>query len=134
MSSEQTYKTKLFRRSMPILWWTKRWSHTKFILRELTSLCVAFFSLELILLVLSISKGQEEYFTFIDTLGNPVLIILNIVAFIGLIFHSITWFDLAPKAMVIKVGSKPLPAFIISGSNYVGWIVLSVLIFWILIL
>ena len=87
----------------------------------------------MILLVLSVSRGQEAYQTFIDDMGHPVMIFLNGLAFIGLIFHSTTWFELAPKAMVVKIGNKPLPAFVIVGSNYAGWIVVSILIFWILI-
>ena len=104
MIMEESGNKKLFKRDMSILWWTKRWSYIRFILRELTSVAVAFFSIEMIFLVLSISNGAEAYLAFVATLTKPIFVILNIIAFIGLIFHSSTWFDLAPKAMVVKVG------------------------------
>ena len=63
------------------------------------------------------TSWADAYQTFVGAMGNPVVIILNVIAFIGLIFHSTTWFNLAPKAMVIKVGNKPLPALLIAGSS-----------------
>jgi fumarate reductase subunit C len=48
----------------------------------------------------------------------------------GLIFHSITWFNLAPKAMVIKLGDKPIPGIIIALMNYGGWVAISLFFVW----
>ncbi len=129
---DKSVNKQYYRKDMSIFWWTRKWTHIRFILRELTSLSVAFFALEIVLLFFSVSRGPEGYQTFVAVISNPILIILNFIAFVGLIFHSVTWFDLAPKAMVIKVGKRPLPAIVIAGSNYMGWIVVSVLIFWFL--
>ncbi|PYQ18386.1 MAG: fumarate reductase subunit C, partial [Acidobacteria bacterium] len=42
-----------------------------------------------------------------------------------LLFHSITWFNLAPTAMVVRVRGKRVPGLVIAGANYAAWIVLS---------
>ena len=40
-------------------------------------------------------------------------------------FHAVTWFNLAPKAMAIRVGGKRLPDLMIAAPNYVAWVVVS---------
>lgn len=118
---------------MPLFWWTKRSSHLQFILRELTSLAVAYFSLVLLYLTISLSQGEESYLEFISHLGTPSMMILNTIALGGLLYHSISWFNLAPKAMVIKLGKQRIPDLLITASNYFGWIIVSILITWFLI-
>jgi len=128
----ETSNPRLYRKKMPVFWWIRKWSHLKFILRELTSLAVALFGIELILLVRAISISQESYYSYIESMGNPLMLIGNLILLGGLIFHSISWFDLAPKAMVIKIGKNTIPGYIISGSNYLGWISISIGLIWIL--
>lgn len=118
---------------MPILWWTKRTSHLLFITRELTSLAVAYFAIILLFLIRALSQGQEAYNEFIALLKSPTVMLLSMIALCGLIFHSVTWFNLAPKAMVIKVGKRRVPAVLIVLANYAGWLVISVVIGWFLL-
>lgn len=127
-SASKTYKKK-----MPILWWTKRTSHLLFITRELTSLAVAYFAIILLFLIRALSQGQEAYNEFIALLKSPTVMLLSMIALCGLIFHSVTWFNLAPKAMVIKVGKRRVPAVLIVLANYAGWLVISVVIGWFLL-
>lgn len=124
---------KPYKKKMSIFWWARRPSHIHFIIRELTSLTVAFFTVELLLLIRAISKGPETYAAFLEALQSPVMIILNVIAFAGLLFHSITWFNLAPKAMVIKLGKNRVPGTLIVLANYGGWILISLVVAWLLI-
>ncbi|PYO57020.1 MAG: fumarate reductase subunit C, partial [Candidatus Rokuibacteriota bacterium] len=39
-----------------------------------------------------------------------------------------TWFNLTPKAMVVRLGGKRVPDWVILGSNYAAWLVLSALV------
>ncbi len=125
MEGLQTYKRKI-----GIFWWTKRLSHFRFISRELTSIAVAFIAIELLLLSKAIMNGEESYQAFVQSLTHPILIILNLIALGGILYHSITWFNLAPKAMVIKLGENKVPGFLIALGNYLGWIVISAIIVW----
>jgi fumarate reductase subunit C len=124
---------RLYFKGMPIFWWTKKWSHVRFILRELTSFGVAFFAIIIILDVQSMNQGPEAYNNFQLWLQSPMAIILHSVAFILVLYHSVTWFNLAPKAMVIKLGKHKVPGYIISGMNYTVWVVLSVITIWLIL-
>jgi len=124
---------RLYFKRMPIFWWVKKWSHARFILRELTSFGVAFYAIIIILHVQAINQGAEYYANFQSWLQSPFAIILHTIAFILVLYHSITWFNLAPKAMVIKLGRHRVPGYIISGLNYAAWIFFSVAITWLIL-
>lgn len=124
---------RLYFKGMPIFWWTKKWSHVRFILRELTSFGVAFFAIIIILNVYFMSQGPDAYNNFQSWLQTPIAIILHSVAFMLVLYHSVTWFNLAPKAMVIKLGKYKVPGYVISGMNYAAWAVLSAVIIWLIL-
>lgn len=121
---------KLYRRHMNIFWWGSRWVHVKFILRELTSICVALYALVFLWYVWSVLKGPEAYQQSLTVLGSPVAVAVHLLLLAGLIFHSITWFNLAPKAMEIKLGRKRVPAVAILSGNYIGWVLISIGLVW----
>jgi fumarate reductase subunit C len=116
---------KLYKRHMNIFWWTNRWIHFKFIARELTSLCVAIYSLLLLIFVGSVLNSPESLGAFVSTMQSPLFLILHVLLLGGLLFHSVTWFNLAPKAMVIKIGGRSIPGIVIALMNYFGWVVIS---------
>jgi len=124
---------RLYVKSIPIFWWVHKWVHFRFIFRELTSVPVAYFVAIMILYLRSISLGEAAYLQFVEKLQSPVMVSLNIIALIMVIYHSITWFNLTPKAIVIRLGEKQVPGFLIAGINYVGWLVLSGGIVWLLL-
>ena len=47
---------------------------------------------------------------------------LNVVTLFFVVFHAITWFNLAPQAMVVRVGGTRVPGSLIAGSNYLAWV------------
>jgi len=59
--------------------------------------------------------------------------VLNVVTLFFVAFHAFTWFNLAPKAMVVHVGRKRLPASLISLSNYGAWVVVTAFVVWLLL-
>lgn len=133
MNHQEITVNRTYKKKMPILWWANRLSSIRFITRELTSLAVAFFAVELLFFIRSLSVGPEAYASFMETMRSPVWIALHIIVLAGLIYHSITWFNLAPKAMVLKVGEKPVPGAWVAAVNYAGWIIISVAIAWLLL-
>ena len=48
------------------------------------------------------------------------MLALNVVSLFFVVFHAITWFNLAPKAMVVRVGNTRVPGLLIAASNYAG--------------
>ena len=95
---------------MSTYWWLGARSYLAFILRELSSIFVAWFVVYLLLLVRAVSQGASSYQAFLDWSGRPrVVLALNIVSLLFVVFHAITWFNLAPKAMVVRVGNTRVP-------------------------
>ena len=66
-------------------------------------------------------------------LRTPLLLTVNAISFFFVLFHAVTWFNLTPKAMAVRVGGKRLPAFAIAGPNYVAWVAISAVVAWILL-
>ncbi len=127
------YHPKLYRKRMPILWWTKKWVYSKFILRELTSVFVAFYAVMLLMQVSAMARGSDSYDAFLQWLQTPGSLILHFIAFLFLLFHSFTWFHLARKAMVVRLGNYTIPGEAITASHYIAWIIISAIISLILI-
>ena len=119
------YHPKWYRRRVSVWWWLKRSSYAGFVLRELTSVAVALFALVMLVEVRSIAQGPEAYTRFQARLGTPLLLGFHLVAFLLVVIHSITWFNLAPKAMVLRLQGKRLPDWAVAGLNYAAWLVLS---------
>ncbi len=124
---------KWYRTRMPIFWWVQKWVHMKFILRELTSVAVAFYAVVLLFQVRALSQGPEAYASFLAWLKTPIAIALHAIAFLFVIFHSVTWFNLSPRALVVRIGKNRLPDAVIAASNYVAWIIFSAALAWIIL-
>jgi len=134
MSKNYYIENGKLKKKIPIWWWTHRRSHLFFIARELTSLCVAYFALFLLFLARAIKSGPESYTDFTESITSPIFIIIHLFVLGGLLFHTITWLNLAPKATVIKIGKKTIPSSMILAANYGGWIAVSGVLVWILLM
>ena len=119
------YHPRWYRRRVSVWWWLQKGSYTVFVLRELTSVAVAFFAVVTLGLVRAVAAGPLAYQRFLARLGTPLFLSLHAVAFLFVMFHSITWFNLAPKAMVVRIRGKRVPDAVVAGLNYGAWLVLS---------
>ena len=50
-----------------------------------------------------------------------------------IVFHALTWFAVAPQAIVAHIGKKRVPGALIAVSNYGAWIVVSAALIWFLL-
>jgi fumarate reductase subunit C len=119
------YHPRWYRRRVSVWWWLESRSYTGFVLRELTSVFVAYFALVLLWQVRAVGHGPEAYARFLARMQTPLFLVLNGVALLFVLFHSITWFNLAPTAMVVRLRGKRVPDLVIAGANYAAWLVLS---------
>ena len=127
------YHPKWYRRRISVWWWLQNPTYAFFVARELTSVFVAFFAVVLLWQVRALAQGPEAYAGFLARLRTPLFLALNGVAFLFVLFHAITWFNLAPKAMVVRLRGKRVPDRIVAASNYVACLVLSAAVAWILL-
>jgi len=119
------YHPRWYRRRVSVWWWLESRSYAGFVVRELTSVFVAFFALVLLWQVRALGQGPDAYSRFLARLQTPLFLALNGVALLFVLFHSVTWFNLAPTAMVVRLRGKRVPDLVIAGANYLAWLVLS---------
>ena len=70
----------LYRRPISVWWWTRRRTYFVFVMRELSSIFVAWFVLFLLLLVRAVGDGEAAYDDFLDWAGSPWVVALNVIA------------------------------------------------------
>jgi fumarate reductase subunit C len=121
------------RRRVSTYWWLEKPSYLAFILREISSVFVAWTIVYLLLMARAVSQGAVSYADFLDWSAGPAVLTLNVVSAGFLVFHAITWFNLAPQAMVIHVGRRRVPGALIAASNYAAWAIATALIAWLLL-
>jgi len=126
------YRPKWYRTRVSTYWWAKQWGSFKFILRELSSIAVGYVVLLLLLLIWTLIQGPEAYAELQSWLKSPFIILLSLIAFLFVLYHSITWFNLAPKAMPVRLNGKRLPDWMVAAPNYAAWLAISAAIVWFL--
>jgi len=124
---------KPYVREYPNTWWLSRRPYFLFMLREFTAVFVGAYCVFLIYIVYNLSQGPDAYYGVIELLRSPLSIILHIIAFIFAVYHSITWFNLTPKIFILRFGEEQVPAFVISGANFIAWVVISAIVAWIIL-
>src|SRR5438046_3454791 len=122
------YHPRWYRRRVSVWWWLQKRSYTGFVLRELTSVFVAFFSVVYLWQLYALAHGPEAYGQLLARLRTPLFLALDTVAFLFVLFHAITWFNLTPKAMVFRLRGKRVPGWVIVGLTYAAWVALSWLV------
>ena len=114
-------------------WWLRRRSYFVFVLRELSSVFVAWFVVYLLFLVTAVSSGTAEYERFLNWSAGPWVLALNAITLVFVLLHAVTWFNLAPKAIAVRLGGKRVPALLIAGPNYAAWLVASAVVAWLIL-
>jgi fumarate reductase subunit C len=127
------YHPRWLRRHVSTYWWLRKWSYFAFILREISSLFVAWSVVYLLLLVYAAGQGATAYNQFLDWSRQPWVLLVNVCSLLLVVFHAITWFNLAPQAMVVRLGHKHVPGFLIALANYAAWVVVSAMVAWLLV-
>ena len=117
-----------YHRHIPNTWWLKRKPYILFMIRELTSIFVAGYCVFLLILVFTLGEGHTSYNNLIATLKSPTSVVLHLVSLAFVLYHTITWFNLTPKILVLYRGEDRVPTRLVAGIFYVGWIGISIII------
>ncbi|WP_396898666.1 fumarate reductase subunit C [Mycolicibacterium sp.] len=120
-----------YRQPVPLLWWTRRTSYLRYMLREASCEAVAWSVVYLGLLVWALGTGRYGWFQ--DFSAHPLVIALNLVTLAFLLLHTVTWFGLAPRAMVVHVRGQRVPAGAVLAGHYAAWLVVSAVIAWLVL-
>lgn len=124
---------RTYRKPVSVLWWLHKRSYTFFVLREISAVFVAWAVVFVLLLVRAVAQGDAEYRAFLDWAGTPWVVVLNMVTLAFLVLHAVTWFNLTPAAMVVRVGGRRLPPQAVAGGAYAGWVAVSAFVAWLVL-
>jgi fumarate reductase subunit C len=127
------YHPQWYRPRMSTFWWLQRRSYFVFILRELSSVFVAWFVVFFLLLVRAVSRGDAAYQQFLDWSANPFVVLLNLVSFLFVVLHAVTWFNLAPKALIVRLRGNRVPPLWVAAAHFLGWVVVSAFVAWLVL-
>lgn len=118
-------------RPYPKDWFLRTRAYRLFMLRELTSVCIAGYLVFLLWWLYQLGKGPDGYRELLSVMRHPLSIGLHAVVLIAALWHSITWFNLTPAVMPLRIGEEKLPNAVISiATGYGPWLVLSGVILW----
>lgn len=123
-------EVRVYRRPVSTWWWMRKRSYFVFVMRELSSIFVAWLVAYLLMLVYAVGRSEAAYQDFLDWASTPWVVVLNVVASLFLALHVVTWFSLTPQAMVVRVGAQRVPATLVIASQYAGLAVVSALVWW----
>ena len=122
-----------YHRSVSNTWWLKRKPYFLFMIRELTSVFVAGYCIFLLVLISKLGKGADAYGNLIAALKSPSSVALHLITLVFVLYHTITWFNLTPKILVLYKGEERIPQELVAGTFYAGWIVVSIIIAWLVL-
>ena len=114
-------------------WWLESRSYFAFILRELSSIFVAWFVVYVLMLISAVGEGGAAYAEFLAWSREPLVLLVNVVALVFVALHAITWFNLAPQALAVRLGGRRVPGSLIAGSNYAALLAVSAIIIGLLV-
>ena len=120
---------KWHRERVPIFWWLRSASYVKFMFRELTSLFVAYAAGLLLVQAWALGQGAAAHAHLLNWLSHPAVVTWHVILLATLLFHTVTWLNLTPQALVLRLGRWRVPKTVVWAGHYAVWLVLSLVIF-----
>lgn len=116
------------RPEMPTFWWLSRAGYLRYMIRELTCIWVGAWVGMAIVGLVRLRQGPEAWEAFLAAIGSVPGIIFQIVALLFVLYHTASWFRLAPSTMPIWIGETRVPSGWIELAHYAAWILASLVI------
>lgn len=119
---------KPFVRPITSEWIFRHPRYVRYMVREFSCLFIAAWTLLVVWGLKSLSEGPAAWGAFLELLKSPASIVFHVVTLAFAAYHSVTWFNLTPKALPVQVGEEFAPDWVVAGVHYAGWAVLSLVI------
>jgi len=119
---------KPYRRPIKRSWWVEKAFFTKYMVRELTSVFVGLYSLILLLGLYRLTQGPLAFGAWLIGISSFPSVVLHLMILGAALFHTITWFNIAPQAMPLQIGDRKVPERPIVIGHWVAAAVLSLLV------
>jgi len=119
---------KPYVREMTSEWIFRHPRYLRYMTREFSCLFIGGWTLIMVWGLKQLAEGPEAWGSFLELLKSPASIAFHLVALAFATYHSVTWFNLTPKALPLQIGEEFVPDGAISGAHFGAWAVLSLAI------
>ncbi|RMF15063.1 MAG: fumarate reductase subunit C [Gammaproteobacteria bacterium] len=122
-----------YRPTMPKNWYLKNPFYTRYMIREATSVFVGLWMLNLTVGLWRLSQGEAAWQGWIDLQGEPWMILFSLITLGMAIYHTVTWFAIAPRAMPAVIAGKKVNPDLVGKAHWAGFVVASIVVLAILL-
>jgi len=126
--AEQVTRKPYVREVPRLRWFFRHPRYLRYMAREVTCIFIGAYTLLLLVGVKRLSEGEAAYEAFLAALTSPASVAFHAAALAFSVYHSVTWFNVTPKALPLQVGERFVPGGVIAGLHYAVWAVLSLAI------
>jgi len=112
-------------RRMTSEWITRHPRYLRYMVREFSCLFIGGWTLMMVWGLGRLAQGPQAWAAFLEALRSPASIVFHLLALAFALYHSITWFNLTPKALPLQRGEDFVPGGVISGAHFALWGLLS---------
>jgi fumarate reductase subunit C len=109
-------------------WFFRHPRYMRYMTREITCIFIGAYTLLLVRGLGALAQGQPAYESFLHGLRSPGSIAFQVATLALAVYHTVTWFNVTPKALPVQVGEAFVPSGAIAGVHYAGWAVVSIVI------
>lgn len=99
--------------------------YVRYMVREFSCLFIGAWTLLMVWGLKQLAEGPAAWAAFLESLKSPASIVFHVVALGFALYHSVTWFNLTPKALPLQIGEEFVPDAVITGMHFAAWVVLS---------
>ena len=115
-------------RAMTSEWIVRHPRYMRYMVREFSCLFIGGWTLLLVWGLKQLANGPVAWTAFLEALKSPASIVFHVLALGFALYHSVTWFNLTPKALPMQRGEEFVPDGVIAGAHFVVWGLLSIAI------
>lgn len=119
---------KPYHQPQPANWWLQNRFFIGYMVREATSVCVALYCVLLLLGLYRLAQGEEAWNGWLEAISNPLAVVFHCLVLAAVLYHAVTWFRLAPRIMVVRLGDRVLPEKVMLVAQWCGLVVVSALL------
>jgi fumarate reductase subunit C len=106
-------------------WITRHPRYLRYMTREFSCLFIGGWTLMMVWGLKQLAEGPAAWAAFLESLKSPASIAFHVVTLAFATYHSVTWFNLTPKALPLQMGEEFVPDWVISGAHFGAWAAVS---------
>jgi fumarate reductase subunit C len=100
--------------------------YLRYMAREFTCLFIGAWTVLLVWGLKQLAAGPAAWAEFLECLKSPASVAFHVIALGFAVYHSVTWFNLTPKALPVQLGEEFLPDGAIAGAHFAAWGIVTV--------